>query len=129
MSHENIKMHCHKKVIVCFYNLGKEKFVEVAAFVIFPTSVMVLFEIHQSGKSHFLNELCISFKNTPSCSFKYFKSSDVIVVKKKYTINFCSLITWKNQGSFSKTSKTSMPSKTSMKKCVTRKFSFKKVKY
>ena len=24
--HENIKKHCHKKVIVCFYNLGEENF-------------------------------------------------------------------------------------------------------
>ena len=26
MFHENIKKHCHKKVNVCFYNLGEENF-------------------------------------------------------------------------------------------------------
>ena len=36
-----------------------------------------------------------TFKNTPSCSFKYFESSDVIVVLDKYKINFCLLITRK----------------------------------
>ena len=30
--------------------------------------------------SHFC---CFTFKNTPSCSFKYFESSDIIGVKKK----------------------------------------------
>ena len=34
---------------------------KVRAFVIFPTSIMVLFEIHQRFKGHFLNELCVSF--------------------------------------------------------------------
>ena len=29
-----------------------------------------------------------TFKNTPSCSFKYFKSSDVIVVKIKSLLAF-----------------------------------------
>ena len=29
-----------------------------------------------------LHFCCFTFKNTPSCSFKYFESSDVIVVKK-----------------------------------------------
>ena len=37
-----------------------------------------------------------TFKNTPSCSFKYFESSDVIVVIDKYKINFCLLITRKH---------------------------------
>ena len=26
LSHENIKKQCHKKVTVCFYNLGEENF-------------------------------------------------------------------------------------------------------
>ena len=34
----------------------------VADFVIFPTSIMVLFEIHQRFKGHFLNKLRVSFK-------------------------------------------------------------------
>ena len=38
------------------------KKLEVAAFVIFPFSIMVLFEIHQRLKVHSLNELCVSFK-------------------------------------------------------------------
>ena len=50
-----------KKVIVCYYNLGEENFLKVAAFVIFPTSVMVLFEIHQRFEGHFLKELRVSF--------------------------------------------------------------------
>ena len=36
---------------------------KVAASVIFPTSVMILFEIHQRFKGHFLNELRVSFKS------------------------------------------------------------------
>ena len=54
-----------EKVIVCFYNLGEENFLNVAAFVIFPTSIMILFEIYQRFKGHFLNELRISFKSYP----------------------------------------------------------------
>ena len=33
-----------------------------------------------------------SFKNAPSCLFKYLERSGVIVVKKKHKINFCLLI-------------------------------------
>ena len=40
--HENIKRHRQKKVIVCFYNLGEENFIKVTAFIISPTSIMVL---------------------------------------------------------------------------------------
>ena len=61
MSHENNKKHGHKKVIVCFYNLGEENFLKVAASVVFLTSIMVLPEIHQRFKGHFLNKLCVSF--------------------------------------------------------------------
>ena len=52
-----------KNVIVCFFNLCEEKFLKLAAFVIFLTSVMDLFEIHQRVKGYFLNELHVSFKN------------------------------------------------------------------
>ena len=55
-----------KKVIMYLYNLGEENFLEVAAFVIFPTSIMVLFEIHQRFKGHFLNELRVSI-SVPYC--------------------------------------------------------------
>ena len=58
----NIKKHSHKKVIVCFFNLGEE-LLKVAAVVIFPTSIMVLFEIYQRFKGHFLNELRVSFND------------------------------------------------------------------
>ena len=30
--------------MMCFNNLGEENFLKVAAFVIFPTSIMILFE-------------------------------------------------------------------------------------
>ena len=35
----------------------KKTFKKIAAFVTFPTSIMVLFEIHQMFKGHFFNEL------------------------------------------------------------------------
>ena len=57
-----LEKHSHKKVIECFNNLGKGN-LKVAAFVIHSTSIMALFEIHQKCKSHFLNELRVSFKN------------------------------------------------------------------
>ena len=50
-----------KKRIVCFNNFGEENFLKAAAFVIFPTSITVLFEIYQKFKGHFLNELRVSF--------------------------------------------------------------------
>ena len=39
----------------------RRKLLKVAAVVIFPTSAMVLFEIHQRFKGHFLNEFCVSW--------------------------------------------------------------------
>ena len=48
-----LKSTVTKKVIMGFNNLGEENFL---------TSIIVLFEIHQRFKGHFLNELCISFK-------------------------------------------------------------------
>ena len=50
---KNVKKHCHKKVIVCFYNFRWRKFLKVTAYV---TSIMPLFEIY-----HFLKELRVSF--------------------------------------------------------------------
>ena len=47
-------------IILC--NLPKS-LVKVAVFVIFPTSIMVLFEFHQRFKGQFLNELRVSFKH------------------------------------------------------------------
>ena len=49
---KNIKNHCHKES-----NCAKE-----AAFVIFPTFIIALFEIHQSFKGQFLNKLRVSCK-------------------------------------------------------------------
>ena len=57
-----LKSTVTKKVIVYFYNLGEKKLLKVAGFVIFPTSIMVLLEIHQRFKGHFLKELRVSFK-------------------------------------------------------------------
>ena len=51
-----------KKVIVSFYNLGEENITKVGAFVMFPTSIIVLFEIYQRFKGHFLNECGVSLK-------------------------------------------------------------------
>ena len=61
MSHEKIKKPCHKKSNCVFLWLRWKK-LEVAAFVIFPSSIMVLFGIHQRLKVHFLNELRVFFK-------------------------------------------------------------------
>ena len=58
---KNIKRHCHKKVIVCFYNLGEED-KNSSLLNIFNTSIMVLFEINQRFKVHFLNELRVCFR-------------------------------------------------------------------
>ena len=57
----NIKKHCHKNVIVHLFNLIEEN-LEEQAFVIFPTSIMALFENHQRFKGHFLNKLRFSYK-------------------------------------------------------------------
>ena len=61
-----LKSTVPKKVIVCFYNLGDFlnflKLLTVTAFAKFPTSRMVLFEIHQRFKGHLLNVLRVSFK-------------------------------------------------------------------
>ena len=38
-----------------------KKTLKVAALVIFSTSIMVLFEMHQRFKRHFLDELRVSF--------------------------------------------------------------------
>ena len=62
MSHENIKKHCPQKSNCVFLELGRRKLLKVAAFVIFPTSAMVLFEIHQRFKGHVFKELRVSFK-------------------------------------------------------------------
>ena len=60
---EILKSTVTKKVIVWFYNLGEENILNVATSVVFPTPIMVLFEIHQRFKGHFLNELRVSFEN------------------------------------------------------------------
>ena len=44
-----LKTTVTKKVIVCFFNLSEEN-LKVAAFVIFLTSLMVLFEIHPKSQ-------------------------------------------------------------------------------
>ena len=70
-----LKSTVTEKVIVCFYNLGEENFLKVAAFVIFPTSIMVLFEIHQRFKGHFFNELRVSLNETKKNKLFYLHCS------------------------------------------------------
>ena len=57
-----LKSNVTKKVTVCFNISFEENFWKVAAFVVFTTSIMVLFEIHQRFKGHFLKKLRVSFK-------------------------------------------------------------------
>ena len=70
-----LKSTATKKVIVCFYNLCK-KLLKVAAFVIFTTSIMVLFEIHQRFKGHVLNELRVSLFEAYFFGPKQFNSQE-----------------------------------------------------
>ena len=64
---------------MCFFNLGEENFLKVAAFVIFPTSAMVLFEVHQRVKGHFLNEWHVPFSHTKG----FLKLSNLLMLMKK----------------------------------------------
>ena len=68
-----LKSTVKTKVIVCFNNLGEKKVLKVAAFLIFPTPIMVLFDIYQRFKGHFLNELRTSFNCAVSFVLKIFK--------------------------------------------------------
>ena len=68
LSHANIKKHCHKKSM-CIFIISVKKTFKVAAFAIFWSSIMVLFEIHKKFKGHFLNELCVSFKGQNCISY------------------------------------------------------------
>ena len=43
-----------QKKSFCVFMLRRRKLLKIAAFVIFPTSIMVLFEIYQTFKSHSL---------------------------------------------------------------------------
>ena len=63
-----LKSTVTKKVIVCFYNFRWRKFLKVAAYVIFPTSIMPLFEIYQRFKGYFFNELRVSFNKLKKSS-------------------------------------------------------------
>ena len=56
---EVLKSTAIKKIVFITY---MKKILKVAAFVIFPTSIMVLFEIHQRFEGHFLHKSCVSFK-------------------------------------------------------------------
>ena len=46
---------------MCVFKLRWRKLLKVAAFVIFSTSIMVLFEIYQRFKDSFLNKMRVSF--------------------------------------------------------------------
>ena len=50
-----LKSTVTKKVIVCFYNFRWRKFLKAAAYVIFLTSIMPLFEIYQRLKGVIAN--------------------------------------------------------------------------
>ena len=54
------------------------KLLKVAAFEIYPTSMMALFEIHQRFKGHFLNELRVSFKDATLIKLQIFYGSEFI---------------------------------------------------
>ena len=46
---------------MCIFKHRWRKLLNVATFVIFPTSIMVLFEIYQRFKDQFLNKMRVSF--------------------------------------------------------------------
>ena len=52
----------------------------MAAFVIFSTSIMVLCEIHQRFKGHFLNELRVSFNEVLYYFTTYFFPSKTLII-------------------------------------------------
>ena len=84
---KKIKKHCHKKVIVCLNNFWKN----IAAFVIFPTSIMVLFEIHQWFKVHFLNEFRDSFKEIKTLQLYHNKKKLLLLLLLlSFVIHYCS---------------------------------------
>ena len=49
--------------------LRRRKLLNVAASVIFPTSMMILFEINHRFKDHFLNKLHVSYNYEILCLF------------------------------------------------------------
>ena len=61
---KTFKKHCYRKTNCVFLKFQGRNLLKVAAFTTFPISIMVSFEIHQRFKSHFLNKLRVSFKNT-----------------------------------------------------------------
>ena len=63
VSWKKLKSTVTKKKVIVFLKLWWRKLLKVAAFVTFPLSIMVFFEIHQRFKGHFLNKLRISFKS------------------------------------------------------------------
>ena len=58
-----LKSTVTKKRNCASFKLKWRKLLKEAAFAIFPTSIIALFEIHQRFKGHFLNELRVSFKH------------------------------------------------------------------
>ena len=55
------KKVCHKRSNCALLQLWWSEVLKVAAFVTFPICIMVLFEIYQSFKGHFLKKLRVSF--------------------------------------------------------------------
>ena len=75
---KTLKSIVTKKVTLCFNKLREEN-LKVAAFVKFPTSVMVFFEIHQRLKGPFLNELRVSF-NLFLIDYAYCKLCNILLL-------------------------------------------------
>ena len=73
--------------------LRSGKLLKVAVVGIFSTSKIVLFEIHQTFKGHFLNELSISFKNLSKGLYRLF-SRDRIDWKRKLRIRLNHHVIW-----------------------------------
>ena len=73
--------------------LRSGKLLKIAVVGIFSTSIIVLFEIHQTFKGHFLNELSISFKNLSKGLYRLF-SRDRIDWKVKLRIRLNHHVIW-----------------------------------
>ena len=66
------------------------KLLKVAAFVMFLTSIIILFEIHERFKDHFLNGLPISFKDC-AFSFKTLPSKNAYCFSSEAAVWRCSM--------------------------------------
>ena len=77
-----LKSNVHKKSNSMFLQLRWRKLLKVAAFVIFPTPIMVVFEIHQRFKVTF-STICAYPKEISLC-LSFVKSFDTLPKQKLY---------------------------------------------